>query len=151
MRVFIDTEFTNLDSGPMKLISMALISQNGQVLYAELPVKIGDCSDFVLQMVLPLLSGSANVQCGSLEELGSRIIGWIEELNQSEVVVCYDSNLDWNWFIRALNSRLPKNVRGENISQQINAKKYESYFQINSVMEHHAVNDAKANMFAFEE
>lgn len=56
MKIFLDCEFTqpNLDS---KLISLALVSESGKEFYVELTdtYSVEDCSDFVIQNVLPQL------------------------------------------------------------------------------------------------
>lgn len=54
--VFLDCEFTNFDQP--KLISIALVTEDGKhSFYAELTdtYKYADCSEFVIENVLPLL------------------------------------------------------------------------------------------------
>ena len=55
LRAFIDTEFTDFQS--VKMISFALVAEDGRALYCELvdTWAAGDCSDFVIEVVLPLL------------------------------------------------------------------------------------------------
>ncbi|MDD2005656.1 3'-5' exoribonuclease [Pseudomonas putida] len=56
MKIFLDTEFTGLHRGA-KLISLALVTETGDEFYVELTDTycFDDCSDFVVQTVLPQL------------------------------------------------------------------------------------------------
>ncbi len=57
MKLFLDCEFTQLNRDT-KLISLALVSEAGHEYYVELTdtYVVGDCSDFVIQNVLPQLN-----------------------------------------------------------------------------------------------
>ena len=56
MKLFLDTEFTGLH-GDAKLISLALVTATGDEFYVELTDAycFDDCSDFVVETVLPQL------------------------------------------------------------------------------------------------
>ena len=56
-RAYLDTEFTTLNQYSYKLISLALVVPQGPELYVELTDAWteSDCSDFVLEIVLPQL------------------------------------------------------------------------------------------------
>ncbi|WP_460146794.1 3'-5' exonuclease family protein [Pseudomonas sp. S2_A02] len=56
MKIFLDCEFTQLNHDS-KLISLALVSESAEEFYVELTdtYSIDDCSDFVIQNVLPHL------------------------------------------------------------------------------------------------
>ncbi len=56
MKLYLDCEFTQL-SPVAKLISLALVAENGKEFYLELLDTWGtqDCSDFVIEIVLPQL------------------------------------------------------------------------------------------------
>ena len=56
-RAYLDTEFTILNQYSYKLISLALVVPQGPELYVELTDAWteSDCSDFVLEIVLPQL------------------------------------------------------------------------------------------------
>lgn len=56
MKIFLDCEFTQLNQDS-KLISLALVSESGKEFYVELTdsYSVEDCSDFVIQNVLPQL------------------------------------------------------------------------------------------------
>ena len=59
MRVFLDCEFTKL-SAAAKLISLALVADDGREFYVELlDTWQEDCSDFVKKIVLPQLWGGS--------------------------------------------------------------------------------------------
>ncbi len=60
MKLFLDCEFTQL-SPAAKLISLALVAEDGSEFYAELPDSwhMEDCSDFVVEIVLPQLWGGS--------------------------------------------------------------------------------------------
>ena len=67
MKIFLDCEFTKLNRDS-KLISLALVSESGREFYVELidTYLVEDCSDFVIQNVLPQLDP---LRCGqSLSE-----------------------------------------------------------------------------------
>lgn len=56
MKLFLDCEFTQLNQST-KLISLALVSEAGDEFYVELTdtYQVEDCSDFVIENVLPQL------------------------------------------------------------------------------------------------
>jgi hypothetical protein len=56
-RAYFDTEFTTLNQYTYKLISLALVVPQGPELYVELTDawEESECSDFVLEIVLPQL------------------------------------------------------------------------------------------------
>jgi len=62
LKIFLDCEFTQLNQYS-KLISLALVSQSGEEFYVELTntYSLDDCSDFVIQNVLPQLDP---LRCG---------------------------------------------------------------------------------------
>lgn len=56
MRLFLDCEFSQLNAS-RKLISLAMVSESGREFYVELDDcwQIADCSEFVVQVVIPQL------------------------------------------------------------------------------------------------
>jgi len=60
MRLFLDCEFTQL-SASAKLISLALVAEDGREFYVELldTWREADCSDFVVEIVLPQIWGGS--------------------------------------------------------------------------------------------
>ncbi|WP_233594440.1 hypothetical protein ACTAB0_14160 [Pseudomonas syringae] len=63
MKLFLDCEFTQLNND-RKLISLALVSEVGHEFYVELTdtYRTKDCSDFMIQNVLPRLDLAAHGQ-----------------------------------------------------------------------------------------
>ena len=53
--IFMDGEFADLTSNGVKLLSIALIADNGQKLYLELNYREDDCSPWVKRNVIPFL------------------------------------------------------------------------------------------------
>lgn len=97
MKIFLDCEFTQLNQDS-KLISLALVSESGDEFYVELTdtYSVGDCSDFVIQNVLPQLDrlryGQSLVE--ARDSLRRFLSGFDEELE-----VCSDApQLDWGFF-----------------------------------------------------
>ena len=97
MKIFLDCEFTRLNPDS-KLISLALVSESGQEFYVELTdtYLVEDCSDFVIQNVLPQLDplrfgqSLSEAQASLRRFLGS----FVEPLE-----VCSDApNRDWKFF-----------------------------------------------------
>jgi hypothetical protein len=94
LKIFLDCEFTQLNRNS-KLISLALVSESGREFYVELidTYLVEDCSDFVIQNVLPQLDP---LRCGqSLSEAQAslrRFLGsFVEQLE-----VCSDAP-HWDW------------------------------------------------------
>lgn len=92
MRIFVDTEFTDL-SAHGELISSGAITESGEHFYKECSPVPANCSPFVREHVLPHLD-SNSAQC-SLAALGDAFIAWLKGFPSSTVVV--DS--DWDNYI----------------------------------------------------
>ena len=97
MKIFLDCEFTQLNQYS-KLISLALVSESAEEFYVELTdtYSVDDCSDFVIQNVLPQLDP---LRCGqSLSDAQvslRRFLGSFAE----ELEVCSDApHWDWRFF-----------------------------------------------------
>lgn len=94
MKLFLDCEFTQLNQDT-KLISLALVSEAGDEFYVELTdtYKIEDCSDFVIQHVLPQLSLTRyGMSLVDAQAALSAFLGSIE----GQLEVCSDAP-DWDW------------------------------------------------------
>lgn len=100
MRLFLDTEFTDLIPGA-KLISIALVDEDENYFYAELTdtYELKDCSGFVKSYVLPFLKGSPKM---THRECSLAIGNWIEDRN----VPCIIASDNPGWDIPHLNSLL---------------------------------------------
>lgn len=94
MKLFLDCEFTqlNLDT---KLISLALVSEAGHEYYVELTdtYVVGDCSDFVIQNVLPQLNLPVHGQ--PLVEAQTSMLAFLSNL-EGPLDICSDAP-DWDW------------------------------------------------------
>lgn len=101
MRLFLDTEFTQLNH-EAKLISIALVDEAGEYFYAELSdtYELSDCSDFVKAFVLPFLKGGDYVM--TRYECSQRIGNWIED-HTCHCIIASDNP---SWDLPHLNSLL---------------------------------------------
>lgn len=97
MKIFLDCEFTQLNQYS-KLISLALVSESGEEFYVELTdtYSVEDCSDFVIQNVLPQLD---SLQYGqSLVEARASLRSFLGCFDE-ELEVCSDApHWDWEFF-----------------------------------------------------
>jgi len=92
-KCFLDTEFTDLVPHN-KLISIALVTEDGESFYAELTdtYERCECSDFVMNFVLPFLKG-APYQMSEFE-CSLKIATWIENLGGEYILAC--DNVSWD-------------------------------------------------------
>lgn len=97
LRIFLDCEFTQLNQDS-KLISLALVTESGEEFYVELTdtYSVEDCSDFVIQNVLPQLDPRQYGQ--SLVEAQASLREFLGGFG-GELEVCSDApNWDWDFF-----------------------------------------------------
>jgi hypothetical protein len=148
LKIFLDCEFTQLNQNS-KLISLALVSESGEEFYVELTdtYSVEDCSDFVIQNVLPQLDP---LRCGqSLSEAQvslRRFLGSFAE----ELEVCSDApHWDWGFFYDlacADHQPLPVQVMNQptNLTILFNQVNAEALEQVElSDLPHHALLDAR--------
>lgn len=92
-KLFLDTEFTDLVPHN-KLISIALVTEDGQSFYAELTdsFDLKDCSDFVKAFVLPILRGGEYQMTEN--ECALHMAQWIEGLGDRYIIAC--DNISWD-------------------------------------------------------
>ena len=157
--IFLDAEFTGLpsagclDSGPKpKLISLGLVSEDGQEFYAEASGwKARECNAFVKKNVLPLLSGPRLEPA----ELRSRLWEYLSGIPGQGRIAC-DYGGDWRFLLSALGGALPGNVDGEyeNLGSICEGFVYEGdvekFFGPGNPR-HNALNDARALRLAYME
>jgi hypothetical protein len=150
IKVFVDTEFT--DFFEPQLISIGCVSETGETFYAEVPFDIKKCSDFVRQTVLPMLGYASNA---ILEEDGaaSQLAEWLSALrhHDEKIDICYDFQTDWDLFCNLLGEKLPEWCKRRLINDRINEVRRLDFYKRNRLPEHHALNDARANFYAFED
>jgi len=94
VKVFLDCEFTQLNRDT-KLISLALVSEAGHEYYVELTdtYLVGDCSDFVIQNVLPQLDSNRHGRL--LASAQAAMKSYLDSFEE-ELEICSDAP-DWDW------------------------------------------------------
>lgn len=158
MRIFYDTEFTDL-SAEAQLLSAGFVTELGQEFYIEFDgVGKHECSDFVLDVVYPMLRAPGVLVATPLMA-AQRIVDWLAE-QSGEVVLVSDSSWDsallGELFHRLRSSSLapanprPLTIRFQYVSHRdsIAEKTYlteqERYFLDHPGVRHHALHDARA-------
>ena len=111
MKFFLDTEFTGLH-GDAKLISLALVTATGDEFYVELTDTycFDDCSDFVVETVLPQLDLQRHGQ--TIAGAKARLQKFIERFDV-DLEVCSDApTWDWPFFcqLAQVEGKWPANV-----------------------------------------
>jgi hypothetical protein len=146
--VFIDTEFTCF-SDP-QLISIGLAASTGEEFYAEVPYAFGKCSEFVREVVVPLLSKETVY---SYDELHMHLWNWFTVVKTTEVItICHDSEFDRTLFLQIFDNRPPHFIRFRDVSERnINELLRYEFHTKNGRAEHHALYDALALRYAFRE
>ena len=97
MKIFLDCEFTQLNRYS-KLISLALVSESGEEFYVELTgsYSVEDCSDFVIQNVLPQLDPLRYGQ--SLVKARSSLRRFLSCFDEELEVFSDAPHWDWEFF-----------------------------------------------------
>lgn len=111
MKLFLDCEFTELNQDT-KLISLALVSEAGHEYYVELTdmYVMKDCSDFVIQHVLPQIDLASHGQ--TLVEAQASLLAFLSCM-EGPLEICSDAPAwDWDFFCQLayVNHRWPANV-----------------------------------------
>ena len=147
MKLFLDCEFTRLTQDT-KLISLGLVSESGDEFYVELTdtYRIEDCSDFVIQNVLPQLNQP--LYGVSLEEAQAALrvfLGGIE----GQLEICSDApEWDWEFFCQLayVGHRWPSHV----VNRPTNLIRLFRHFEADKIgdfalpeLPHHALLDAR--------
>lgn len=155
LRIFIDAEFTNFLEP--KLISLGLALENKKSLYVEVPFPTDECSDFVQEIVCPMLGRYPEDFC-EISGLRSRLVTWLENtrLEGQVVEICFDSQRDWDLFIDALEYSIPPWIKPRNVIDQTDESLLSKFWEqanesSNGEREHHALSDAKALAYAFRD
>lgn len=148
MNVFLDTEFTDLLE-PI-LISLGMVSQQGEEFYIEVPYPDQKCTAFVREAVLPLLGKDPRAICEQ-GQAKDRILTWLKSVRSDagDVYVCVDYEADWELLCEALDYEPPHWLRRKMIRQNLDQiLLYEFHIQT-GLPQHHALHDAKANQYAY--
>lgn len=146
--IFIDTEFTNF-SNP-QLISIGLAASTGEVFYAEVPYSVSDCSEFVREIVIPLLSSEP--PC-SYDKLHIVLRDWFAVVKgRGNMTICYDANQDKDLFLQIFDQRPPNFLNFRNVGERhVNELLRHEFHTKEQLPEHHALHDACAMRYAFRE
>lgn len=155
LRVFLDCEFTSLGVGP-QLISIGMVSEmdTRKTFYAELAdtYSIEDCSDFVIDIVLPLLEGGSARM--TMVELALNLKNWIEGLGQPVTFATDSICYDWPWILEIFEKpgSWPANLDRQPLLLNFNdlqrAERFNDAVELafaSGLRRHHALDDAKAN------
>ena len=112
MRLFLDCEFTHLSSAA-KLISLALVAEDGREFYVELQDtwQADDCSDFVKEVVIPQLWGGECVR--PIIRARSELLRFLATYDEELEVVTDAPVYDWELFcdLAYHHGKWPQNVR----------------------------------------
>ena len=147
MKLFLDCEFTQLNKDT-KLISLALVSEAGDEYYVELTntYLVADCSDFVIQNVLPQLNLSQHGQ--TLSKAQVSLLTFLRRL-EGPLEICSDAP-DWDWDLFCqlayINHRWPANVatRATNLIQLFRLLSADHLSNVELLeLPHHALLDAR--------
>ena len=155
MLIFLDTEFTDFDDPD--LISIGLVDESGREFYAEsTEYRQEACSDFVRQVVIPLLGEPKNRIVGNYFEIARQLNEWLKFYND-EVVIAIDYLGDWQLLVKLLSllpeEELVQNVKGLNIYGDLDIMALEYYWaEVDAFghKEHHALYDARGNKYAYK-
>ena len=147
MKLFLDCEFTQLNRDT-KLISLALVSEAGHEYYVELTdtYVVGDCSDFVIQNVLPQLNLPVHGQ--PLVEAQTSMLAFLSNL-EGPLDICSDApDWDWDFFCQLayVDHRWPTHVtnRPANLIQLFRQLEADDIVNVTlPELPHHALLDAR--------
>ena len=164
INVFFDTEFTKFRTmvDEPKLISIACVVSDEYEFYAELvdSYVLSDCSNFVIETVLPLLKGG-DVRMHECQ-LAHRLSLWVSSLGDDVEVEFRCDSPDYDWpFVQYLfnyygcwPANLCRKCRdiyfdNENLSFRYGSAMFE-YWKANAHLQHNALIDAKGLLFAWQ-
>lgn len=146
MRVFTDTEFTDLYDPEPELISIGMVADDNREFYAECTdFDPSRCSNFVTLEVLPRLGAPDTTRLNRIA-LKRAALTWLATIPQPEIAVDYDG--DWKLLRALLGSDVPARLTAINVWKDVAAGKIERFFLLNDVPQHHALYDARALHYA---
>jgi hypothetical protein len=141
MKLFLDTEFTDLRPGA-KLISIALVDENENYFYAELTDtwNISDCSLFVKTDVLPYLKG-AKYQM-SWYKCAAEMCKWIEERNEECMLAMDNPGWDFPFLKPMLDTLWPPNLLKNYYLVYVLSEVSDKLYKQGNLKVHNALDDA---------
>jgi hypothetical protein len=162
IRIFLKIESSQYELGKANdgIISIGLTTEDGQEFYAELTDTYEPkmCSNFVIDNVLPQLEGGSC--CITVGELSYKLHRWFENIDSQELrlISDYPSFTEFP-FIQSLFDKLgwPCNLskKCEPINRSIGSfhekfdKAIEDFWLINTGRQHHALEEARSILFAW--
>ena len=145
MKLYLDTEFTDLRPDA-KLISIALVDEDGDYFYAELTdtYKLEDCSPFVKSYVLPFLRNENRM---SFYECSLKIGDWID--TKGACIVASDNpSWDMPYLRKLLEPVWPENLQTFPLRISISDPVKEDIILENDFDINNALDDARVMMLA---
>ncbi|MHB1592530.1 MAG: 3'-5' exonuclease family protein [Sulfuricella sp.] len=152
MILFPDTEFTGLGQRWPRLISIGLVSEDGQhSFYAELDAVgyMEKCDSWVRENILLLLEGGDRTM--QPDELRWRLAEWIGALGAVQMQIATDSQTYDFKFLRSILDPWPQSIDDLPVILLYDAEQGERFnLAVESayaagLRQHHALDDAKAN------
>ena len=151
MKLFLDTEFTDLVPHN-KLISIAMVSDTGNYFYAELTdtYELKDCSEFVINNILPLLRGGEYRM--THYECSLRLGNWIEEQGPNCLVALDNPSWDMPHLRRLLDPIWPENLhKNQYFPVYLAPPIVDDIILKNNFRIHNALDDAMIMMLAMKQ
>lgn len=156
MNIYFDCEFTKLitpdDPEPAELISIGCIADNNETFYAESEnALLAECSDFVIEVVAPLLEGGDYLMPYSA--IAAKLKAWIEGFGE-EVRLLSDAPIydfpyvDHMFEVYGWPSNLIKQPR--QLWHARFSNNVDEIFRTQGYRRHHALDDAIVNKLAYE-
>lgn len=160
--IFLDCEFDSFKAP--HLLSIGLVSEDGQELYVELSdsTALLKASEFVRETVVPQL-GLMLHQVATQPELGRLVGDWLLELVAEPVAVHYDFHADFDLLEESLESAglweslkdslIPTHIGyliGQPDVEEAMERSWSDSFAADGVRRHHALADARALRAGYE-
>jgi hypothetical protein len=147
MLLFLDTEYSGLGQQSPRLISLALLAEDGsREFYVELADTCApdDCTPFVQREVLPLLTGPRLPRI----EASTTLRAWFDQAPRAIQAAC-DSETDWRFLLDLLGEPRPANLAAHyyDLRPLIDTTVYDravAAYYLTDPREHHALVDAQA-------
>lgn len=153
MMVFLDTEFTGFDEPEPLLISVALVREDGECFYAELPPGqyAYRASHWVRENVMVHLWGGS--YCQDIDALTLHLQDWFKSIPDQVVILTDAPNYDFELMLKPLLRQWPVNLHKQAMmfdshalgecSRETLALERRRYY-VHDKPEHHALHDAMA-------
>jgi hypothetical protein len=150
MRLFCDTEFT--DFIDCEMISIGIVDENGREFYAEsTSFRREACSQFVNEIVIPLLGQYPDAIVGTQEHIAHRLVEWLELYRESGAIVSIDYATDWHLFLDLMAGNEVMNfIDGQMIWTDLDQQRISDWWTETKLPQHHALYDARANKHGYD-